>query len=102
MLERHIEGQDIWQVQAAVKGGQCLLRDFAYQRSMQHIDVKVQDVELVDSAEDLVQHDHVIGHAAGLRRSAISEQRTNRTEVLESPLAKRVTSCPRRTSSSVK
>ena len=38
----------------------------------------------------------------GLRRSAISQQRTSFADVLESPLAKSVTSCPWRTSSSVK
>jgi hypothetical protein len=39
---------------------------------------------------------------AGLSRSAMSEQRTRRAAVRESPLANRVTSCPWRTSSSVR
>jgi hypothetical protein len=44
-----------------VQSRQSSICDVTHQRRVKHIDVEVQNIELVDPATDLVQHDHVVG-----------------------------------------
>ena len=97
-LPKHrIKRGEIRQVQSAMLGGQSTLRDVANQWGVKDIDMKMQDVEFIDPAANLLKHDHVVGQGVPdgrVERSAMSQQGTNFADVLESPLANSVTSCP--------
>jgi hypothetical protein len=63
VAKRRIEWSQIRQIQPAVQSGQRPLGEAVYQRSVKHIDVKVQDIELVDPTANLLEHDHVVGQS---------------------------------------
>ena len=75
-------------------------------REVQIVDVPVQHVELGGHPGNLFEHQHVMGQRVDgawvLAQTSAGAIGTSRALVVESALANNVTSCPRRTSSSVR
>ncbi len=80
--------------------------DVLEKRKMHEVDVEMQDIELVGTLADLVQHREMGGDVGfervGSSRIACSRTGTRRAEVRASALANSVTSWPSSTSESAK
>src|SRR6185312_14618409 len=53
---------EILQIQPAVYGGECSVRQWLEERKVQQIRMKVQDVELTGPRAHLIEHAEVRGH----------------------------------------
>src|SRR5271165_247774 len=63
-----IERGDIRQIQSAVMSAHSALSQAADQRSVQEVNVKMQDIKLIDPLSDLLQHDDVVRQRIADRR----------------------------------
>jgi hypothetical protein len=80
-----------------VQSRQCAIGETAYRREVQQINMEMDDVEIVGLSAYFVQHHQMIGQGVlhgGIESQSHLGQRISVAEVLESPLAKRVTSWP--------
>jgi len=59
-LENPVERSEIRRIQSAMMSAHSAVYQAAYQRSVQEVDVKMQDIKLVDPLSDLLQHDDVV------------------------------------------
>ena len=106
--QRHlVEGSEhrheVGQVEPAMQGRQALMRQILEEDMLQQVDMEMDDVELIGPGPDLIQHDEMAGDvvADAGKASPFGTQGTSFADVVESPLANKVTSWPCRTSSSV-
>ena len=61
-LKPTIERRQVGQILAAVQRRQGPFRDRAEQRELKRIEMKMEDVEVVDAPAHLVEHQHVMGN----------------------------------------
>ena len=108
--ERHLgilveQRPHVRRVQPAVQGRDARAWVAPQQREVQVVAVEVDDVEAGDVVEDQLHQPDVVRQrlaAVWSRHSARGQAGTSCALVCESPLANSVTSCPSRTSSSVR
>jgi hypothetical protein len=65
-----VDARQVFHVQATVQGGQGLVRIGSEQREMDHVGMKVDDVELIHAVQNFAQHRQV-GGEVGLQRRGV-------------------------------
>ncbi len=105
VAEAQVEWEQIGQILTTMERRNSASCDRPKKREMELIDMEVQDIEVVDPLADAIKHQHVVGDRiadADVKAECLGYAGTRLAAVIELPLANRVTSWPRPTSSSVR